>query len=146
MVHPVGLAGSSARPPEFGDTVTNGNVCFIATHCHVTRNLPMSYRILLSAFLVTGFLCSESSAFQWGRLFQRNHAPQNAPHRVEPPIPHYGYGYVVDPYFRGTFEIPDPLTEPFFQTQHKFDSHFPGRYTPADRERYRRENLKTFQR
>ena len=44
-------------------------------------------------------------------------------------IPHYGYDYIYDPYRSGRFKAPDLLlNDPFFRTQHKFDSHFPGRY------------------
>ncbi|MCG8649651.1 MAG: hypothetical protein MI861_07450 [Pirellulales bacterium] len=39
-----------------------------------------------------------------------------------------GYGYVYDPYLRGRFKAPDLLDDPYFRYQHKFDSHFPGRY------------------
>ncbi len=42
----------------------------------------------------------------------------------------YGSGYVYDPYASGRFQAPDMHNDPLFQAQHKFDSHFPGRYTP----------------
>lgn len=38
-------------------------------------------------------------------------------------------GYYQDPYARGRFDMPDLTNDPYFQWQHKFDSHFPGRYT-----------------
>ncbi|SMP58640.1 hypothetical protein SAMN06265222_10685 [Neorhodopirellula lusitana] len=41
----------------------------------------------------------------------------------------YGSGYVYDPYASGSFQAPDMHNDPLFQAQHKFDSHFPGRYT-----------------
>ncbi|WP_144059834.1 hypothetical protein [Rhodopirellula sallentina] len=37
-------------------------------------------------------------------------------------------GYVYDPYASGSFEPPDMHNDPMFRAQHKFDSHFPGRY------------------
>ncbi|GAA4473159.1 hypothetical protein [Novipirellula rosea] len=43
--------------------------------------------------------------------------------------PFYGYGYVYDPYQTGSFRAPDLLDDPYFNAQHKFDSHFPGRYS-----------------
>lgn len=49
-----------------------------------------------------------------------------------------GYGYVYNPYGRGRFEAPDLLNDPYFQAEHKFDSHFPGRYR-ADRTRIERK-------
>ncbi|TWT49117.1 hypothetical protein Pla22_43090 [Rubripirellula amarantea] len=45
--------------------------------------------------------------------------------------PSYGFGYVYDPYARGSFEAPDLLNDPLFQAQHKFDSRYPGRYQSA---------------
>lgn len=41
--------------------------------------------------------------------------------------PLYGFGYYQDAYASGRFKIPDPLNDPIFRAQHKFDSHFPGR-------------------
>lgn len=42
----------------------------------------------------------------------------------------YGYGgYSYDPYRGGSFRAPDLLDDPYFRAQHKFDSHFPGRYS-----------------
>ncbi|MCM2373157.1 hypothetical protein [Aporhodopirellula aestuarii] len=41
----------------------------------------------------------------------------------------YGMGYVYDPYATGSFEPPDLLNAPMFRAQHKFDSHYPGRYS-----------------
>ena len=43
--------------------------------------------------------------------------------------PYYGYGYFPDAYRTGNFEAPDLLDDPYFRAQHKFDSHFPGRYS-----------------
>jgi hypothetical protein len=62
------------------------------------------------------------------------------------PIVHYGYGYVYDPYARGTFEMQDPLKDPLFQARHKFDSRFPGRYTPNQKRRYQQNVWNFFQR
>lgn len=45
------------------------------------------------------------------------------------PVPVYGYGYSYDPYAGGSFRAPDLLDDPLFRAQHKFDSHFPGRYS-----------------
>jgi hypothetical protein len=45
----------------------------------------------------------------------------------------YGSGYVYDPYESGRFQAPDMHNDPLFQAQHKFDSHFPGRYTPQQK-------------
>ena len=44
--------------------------------------------------------------------------------------------YTYDPYASGRFKAPDLLNDPLFQAQHKFDSHFPGRYRSEDRVRY----------
>lgn len=42
----------------------------------------------------------------------------------------FGYGgYSHDPYRGGSFNAPDLLDDPYFRAQHKFDSHFPGRYS-----------------
>lgn len=41
----------------------------------------------------------------------------------------YGMGYVYDPYATGSFEPPDMHNDPMFRAQHKFDSHYPGRYS-----------------
>jgi len=76
----------------------------------------------------------------------QNHQPHNQRFRRELPIVHFGYGYVYDPYARGTFEIQDPLKDPLFQAQHKFDSHFPGRYTPQQKRQYQKNVWKLFQR
>ena len=46
------------------------------------------------------------------------------------------YSNVYNPYASGSFKAPDLLDDPLFQAQHKFDSHFPGRYSNADRVRY----------
>ena len=46
------------------------------------------------------------------------------------------YGYTNNPYASGRFKAPDLLDDPLFQAQHKFDSHFPGRYSSKDRVRY----------
>lgn len=47
-------------------------------------------------------------------------------------------GVYLDPYARGRFDMPDLTKDPYFQWQHKFDSHFPGRYTRgADGRMYR---------
>ncbi|EMI16329.1 secreted protein [Rhodopirellula maiorica SM1] len=43
--------------------------------------------------------------------------------------PFYGYGYIQDPYQTGSFRAPDLLDDPYFNARHKFDSHFPGRYS-----------------
>lgn len=43
--------------------------------------------------------------------------------------PFYGYGYVYDPYQTGSFRAPDLMDDPYFRAQHKYDSHFPGRYS-----------------
>ena len=43
-------------------------------------------------------------------------------------FPIYGSGYAYDPYERGSFRAPDLHDDPLFRAQHKFDSHFPGRY------------------
>ncbi|MEM6690101.1 MAG: hypothetical protein AAF664_11780 [Planctomycetota bacterium] len=45
-------------------------------------------------------------------------------------------GYVYDPYASGRFKAPDLLNDPLFRAQHKFDSHFPGRYSAEDRVKY----------
>ncbi|MGB7343366.1 MAG: hypothetical protein WBD20_04095 [Pirellulaceae bacterium] len=46
------------------------------------------------------------------------------------------FGYVYDPYASGSFKAPDLLNDPLFQAQHKFDSHYPGRYGAQDRVKY----------
>ena len=45
------------------------------------------------------------------------------------PVSIYGYGYSYDPYAGGSFRAPDLLNDPLFRAEHKFDSHFPGRYS-----------------
>lgn len=106
----------------------------------------MRYRILLAAVLICGLSPSKSDAFPWSNLFQPNQGNQVQPQRPGLPIVHYGYGYVYDPYNRATFEMQDPLQDPLFQAQHKFDSRFPGRYTPKQKREFQQNMWKTFQR
>lgn len=56
---------------------------------------------------------------------QRGLAPYQNPNQY--PI-YNNFGYVFDPYERGSFDVPDLMDDPFIQRQYKFDSHFPGRY------------------
>ncbi|GAA5507701.1 hypothetical protein [Novipirellula caenicola] len=55
----------------------------------------------------------------------RNHGDIHNPYGY----PFYGYGYINDPYQSGSFRAPDLLDDPYFNARHKFDSHFPGRYS-----------------
>jgi len=52
-------------------------------------------------------------------------------------VPYYGFGYALDPYRGGSFRAPDLHDDPFFRAQHKFDSHFPGRYRSGSRLQFR---------
>ncbi|KAA1258817.1 hypothetical protein LF1_13410 [Rubripirellula obstinata] len=103
----------------------------------------MLFRMILTVSMTVGVLQSYADA----QNTHRQHVNQSAiQSRRGLPIVHYGYGYVYDPYARGTFEMQDPLKDPLFQAQHKFDSRFPGRYSPSQKRRYQQNVWRMFQR
>lgn len=109
----------------------------------------MKFRLLLTAVFATGVVLTQcgAQAPYHQHAPGTSHAHQSATqYRRALPIVHYGYGYVHDPYARGSFEMQDPLNDPLFQAQHKFDSQFPGRYSADQKRQYQQRVWKLFQR
>jgi hypothetical protein len=86
--------------------------------------------LVVIAALFCSLDCSGVQAQRYGRVGPSHSQYGNAGSGFAYPIYDYGrgyYGYVYDPYARGSFKMYDPADDPYLRAKYKYDTFFPGR-------------------